>query len=313
MTIANFVPELWSAAVQLPFERKLVFAQPTVTNRNYEGVISAMGDTVNITTITDPTVNSYNKANDLEIEDLDDDQLQLLIDQGDYFAFRVNDVDKRQAAGDFQGPALRRAGIKMAGKVDTFLADLSYAHVQAANQLGHQTVVSGGTGKAGSGQVLAYDVLVDLEEKLNEADVPDDDRYVIIPPKFLSALIRDLRFSRVDASGSSETLRNGMVGRALNFDVLVSNNCHKMTSADVTASLGTLNDLVVQAGVPAAQSLAVQITETEAMRQEKRFADLVRGLQVYGGKTLYVDGIATASCSFAAGTGIDVFIDSGSA
>lgn len=102
MPITNFIPELWSAAVQVPFEKTLVYAQGTVSNRQYEGQIREQGDTVHVTSIADPTVRPYDKSTDLTTEDLDDEQVSLTVDQGAYFSFRVNDVDRVQAAGDFQ-------------------------------------------------------------------------------------------------------------------------------------------------------------------------------------------------------------------
>lgn len=303
MAITNFVPELWSAAIQLPFEKALVYGQSTVVNRKYEGEIKQQGDAVNITTISDPTIRSYNKANDITVEDLTDGTLKLTIDQGDYFAFRVNDVDKVQAAGDFQGPATQRAAFGLKDTVDKFIAGLFYAGAHADNKLGRVTVVNGGTGKAGSGQILSTDVLIELAEKLNAKSAPSDGRYVVVPPKFLSALVRSPEFMRVDASGSSESLRNGLVGRAFGFDVLVSNNVPA-----VGGSGADKDDLVIVAGIPEATTFANQLIEVEALRSEARFADLVRGLNVYGAKVTHADGIATATASFAAGTGVDTVL-----
>lgn len=303
MAITNFIPELWSAAVQLPFEKALVFGQPSVVNRDYEGEIKQQGDTVNITTIGDPTIKTYDKTVDIEVEDLSDGTIKLLIDQGDYFAFRVNDVDKVQAAGDFQGPATQRAGYGLKDKVDRYIAGFANLAVGSggpitANRLGNVSVVNGtGTGKPGAGQTTAWNVLVDLNQKLNEQSVPTDGRYVIVSPSFYSALLMDPRFTRVDASGTSEGLRNGIVGRALGFDVLMSNN---------TVSASSRNLIV--AGVPGALSFASQIVETEALRSEKRFADIIRGLHVYGAKITRPEGIATANAEFVPGTGVDTVV-----
>lgn len=303
MAITNFIPELWAAAIQLPFEKALVYGQASVVNRKYEGTIRQQGDAVNITTISDPTIRAYDKTNDIVVEDLTDGTLKLNIDQGDYFAFRVNDVDKVQAAGDFQGPATQRASFGLKDKVDQYLAGLFYAGAHTDNKVGRVTVVNGGTGKAGTGQTLAADVLIDLSEALNSKSAPADSRYVVVPPKFLSALLRSPEFMRVDASGSSESLRNGIVGRAFGFDVLVSNNVPTVGGAGADK-----DDLVIVAGVPEATTFANQLIEVEAIRSEARFADLVRGLNVYGAKVTHAEGIATATATFAAGTGVDTVV-----
>lgn len=303
MTITNFIPKLWSSAILLPFEKATVFGQPSVVNRDYEGEIKQKGDTVNITTIGDPTIKTYDKDTDIEVEDLDDGTIKLTIDKGDYFAFRVNDVDRVQAAGDFQGPATQRAGHRLKDKADQYIASLANLSVAnggpaAANRLGNVSVINGtGTGKAASDQTTAWGVLVDLNQKLNEQSAPTDGRYVVVSPAFYSALLNDPRFTRVDASGTSEGLRNGIVGRALGFDVLMSNNT-------VSAS----NRNLIVAGVPGALTFASQIVETEAIRSEKRFADIIRGLHVYGAKITRPEGIATANAEFVPGTGVDTIV-----
>ncbi|QVQ51305.1 coat protein [Spiractinospora alimapuensis] len=276
MAITNFIPELWSAAVQVPFERALVYAQGTVSNRRYEGEISQMGDTVHVTSIADPTIRTYDKSTDLTTEDLDDSSTSLVIDQGQYFSFRVNDVDRVQAAGDFQGPATARAGYRLKDGLDSYVAGL-YTSALTANQLGSIEVAKSAPGGA-------YDILVELAVALTKADCPTDGRYVVVPPEFHGVLQRDDRFVRVDASGTDQTLRNGLVGRAAGFDILLSNNAP--TTDD--------GERVVMAGIPDAISVAEQITQTEALRAQARFADIVRGLHVFGAQTFQPAGLATA-------------------
>lgn len=303
MAITNFIPELWAAAVQEPFEKALVFGQPTIANRKYEGEIRQKGDTVNITTISAPTIRDYDKDEDITIEDVSDANIKLVIDKGDYFAFRVNDVDKVQAAGDFQGSATRQAGYGLRDKVDQYIAGLFNVAAgsggpHADNRLGNVSVINGtGTGKPGDGQTTAWNVLVQLQNRLNKKSVPTDGRYVVIDPDFLSALENDPRFTSVSDSGSSETLRNGQVGRAAGFDVLLSNNTHKASSRSL-----------VVAGIPDALSFANQLVEVEALREQARFADLVRGLNIYGAKLTRPDGVATANVEYVPGTGVDTVV-----
>lgn len=347
MAITNFIPELWSAAVQMPFEANLVYGQPLCVNRDYEGEIKQQGDTVHVTSIARPTIRPYDKSTDLTTEDVADSGDSLVIDQGDYFSFRVNDVDKVQAAGNFQGPATQEAGQGMAEEVDTFLSGRMAAG--ATNRLGVQTIAS-------ATPASAYNTLIKLRTKLTNAKVPNVGRWVAVNPEFYGVLLRDDRFVRVDASGTDEGLRNGLVGRAAGFDILESNTTPSavrtvadavttstspiltsatanFTQADVGAllndgdvkvtagttiasvqsatsvtmsanskaagtgislTIGTPESKLLIAGVATATSLAMQITETEALRSEVRFADVIRGLQVYGGKVFRPTGLAVA-------------------
>lgn len=283
MSVATFIPELWDAAIKEPYEKALVYGQPSVASNAWMGQISNVGDTVHISSITAPTVKDYVRGQGIEIDDVDVSTTTLLIDQGKYFAFNVNDVDKVQAAGDFQGPATNSAGIALRDSADKYLAKQLAEGALAANKLGTVQVVNDDPARAGS-ESSAFKVLVQLANKLDKQSVPTAGRYVIVGADTYSALLMDPRFTRVDASGTEAGLRNGIVGRAVGFDVLVSNN------APVTAG----RELAI-AGVSDAFAFADQILKTEAYRNQSDFADTVRGLHVYGSSVTRPEGIATAS------------------
>jgi len=134
---------------------------------------------------------------------------------------------------------------------------------------------------------LAYTQIRKLKVALDEANVPQEGRYVVVPPWYEGLLLEDDRFVRVDASGTSEGLRNGQIGRALGFNVLASNN----------APLVTGDDYAVMAGHPSAISFAEQIASIETYRPESAFADAIKGLHVYGAKLVRPDAIATVIAS----------------
>lgn len=276
MAIANFVPEFWSAAVMQPFQDNLVYAQPSVANTDFQGTLAQMGDTVHVGTIGRPTVRAYDKDEDLITEDVAVTTSDLIVDQGAYFNFRVNDVDALQAAGPLRDPAMQEAAIGLRDSVDNYAAGVIAAGVHANNKIG---AVSLGE----TGDPEAWDVLRELRRLLNVQSVPTVGRYVIVGSNFESELLGDERFVRVDASGTDQGLRNGIVGRALGFDVLVSNN-----------TPGTAGVETVIAGVPAAYSMVTQINKVEAAREEKRFADIVKGLMIYGSKVFRPEGLASA-------------------
>lgn len=298
MAIDNFVPELWAAAVQAPFEAELVYAQSSVSNREYEGQIQQKGDTVHITTVGAPTIRAYDKSADITVEDVEDGEITLVVDQGDYFAFKVQDIDRQQAAGDFQSSATTQAGYGLKDKMDRFVAGLIQPGVQAANKVGRAVVVNNDGGTPDGTQTTAWGLLVALRQKLDKASVPSAGRYVVVPPEFISAALFDSRFVKVNESGTDTGLRNGIIARAAGFDILQSNNV-----PTVGGSGADKDDLVIAAGIPDALSVAQQLVKTEALRMQTRFADMVRGLNVYGGKLTRANGVATATARFAPGAG----------
>jgi hypothetical protein len=281
VAINNFKPQIWSARLLIAWRKRLVYGGPMVVNRDYEGDIAEAGDVVKITSISDPTIADYTpNSTVITPEELTDAQRNLPIDQSKYWAFKVDDVDKRQAKGNVMPEAMSRAAYRLADTADQYVAGL-YTGVAAANDLGTVSVPV-------AVPIAAYDeILVPLGVVLDEADVPTEGRYCIVPPWLHGRLQRDDRFVRADASGSDETLRNGVVGRAAGFTIMKSNN----TPSPVAGSN------VVQAGVNAAISFAEQINKTEAYRPESSFSDAVKGLALYGAKLIRPDGIAIATAS----------------
>lgn len=283
MSVDNFIPELWNAAIQEPYEKALVYGQPSIASNAWMGQITGVGDTVHISGITTPTIKKYVKGTPLETEEVSSTVTTLNIDQGEYFSFRVHDLDKAQAAGDFQGPATKAAAIKLRDNADVYLAGLLKDGALSANRLGTVQVIDDNPNRVGAGQTTAFKVLSKLAEKLNGQSVPTTGRYVVVGPKTYSALLMDPRFTQVDASGTAEGLRNGIVGRAIGFEVLVSNNVPTTSGRELAI-----------AGVPDALAFANQLVETEALRDPDHFGDKVRGLNVYGAAVTKPEGVATA-------------------
>lgn len=280
MSVALFKREIWSAQILTSLDETLVYAQPQIVNRDYEGEITSQGQSVRIVTVGDPSIFPYKSGDTINYEDIDTAGTDLLIDQGDAFAFKLDDVDKAQVAVNPMMKTTQRAALKLATKADSYVASL-YTGVAPANVVGS----TGSPIAVAATPTDAWDkVLIPLRTRLNRANVPAVGRYVVVSPEFTGALLRDDRFDRVDASGSSEGLRNGIVGRAAGFDVLES-NVTPVPTGDIQ---------VIQAGYPGAITYADQILETEALRLESTIADAVRGLHVYGAKLLRPEGIAVA-------------------
>lgn len=281
MSINNFKPQIWSARLLVAWRKSLVYGGPMVVNRDYEGDIAESGDVVKITSISDPTISDYvPNSTVITPEELTDAQRNLVIDQSKYWAFKVDDVDKRQAKGNVMPEAMSRAAYRLRDVADQYIAGL-YTGVAAGNNLGTISVVA-------ATPTDAYDdVLVPLKVTLDDSDCPTEGRYCVVPPWFTGRLLRDDRFISADKAGTTDALRNGFVGRAAGFNIVQSNNTPNPTG----------DDNVIQAGVNAAISFAEQINKTEAYRPESSFSDAVKGLALYGAKLVRPDGIAIVTAS----------------
>ena len=279
MAIENFIPTLWSARILQNLHKSLVFGQAGVINRDYEGEIRNVGDSVKINAIGSITVGSYTKNSDInDPEDITGAGTTLLIDQANYFNFQVDDIDRVQARPDVMSEAMREAGYALKDELDGDLAAL-WSQVSADNFIG--TNGSPKTDMGTAGYPLNY--LLQLATILDQNNVPTDGRWVIIPPWVKELLLKgDTRILNPGTPQAEMRLTNGNIGRIAGFDVLVSNNVVN-TSDD---------NYKIMAGHPMAWTLAEQIVKVEAYRMEKRFADAVKGLHVYGCKVIRPSAMA---------------------
>ncbi len=285
MSINNFIPAVWSAQLLTALDKSLVYAG--LCNRDYEGEISAYGDQVKINSLGDVTVGDYVKNTDIAAaETLTDAQRILVIDQSKYFNFQVDDVDAAQQKPKVMQEAMSRAAYALADKADQYIAGL-YTEISGTNTMGSDASPISIAVAAAQGVSPAYEKLVDLAVKLDEANVPKTGRWVVIPPWYHGLLLKDSRFISAGTLKTDDVLANGFVGRAAGFDIYTSNNVPNTNNALYK----------VIAGYSGAWSYAEQIAEVEAYRPERRFADAVKGLHLYGAKVTRPLGLALMICS----------------
>ncbi|MDX3405531.1 P22 phage major capsid protein family protein [Streptomyces sp. ME02-6977A] len=279
MAISAFKPEVWNANLLVALEKSHVYAAAGVVNRDYEGDIANYGDTVHITSLVEPTIGTYTPHTDITIEDVDDVDATLLIDQSKYFAFEVDDVEKRQAfnGGKVLTEQARKAAYKLRDTADKYVAGLMAAGVDAGNLVAEATLADPGD---------AYDLLVDLGTLLDESDVPDEGRWTVVTPAYYGLLKKDTRFVGTGDAQAAMTRTNGIVGEAAGFSIRKSNNAPDGPGAGA-------GKLII-AGYNGAVTYAEQINKTEATRKEKGFADIVKGLHLYGSKVVRPVGLAAA-------------------
>lgn len=280
MAVTNFVPDIWSANILENLSRRSVAG--ACVNRDYEGDIARSGDSVKITNITDPTIGTYTAHSDITVEDIDDATQALLINQAKYFAFELDDVERAQAVngGAVLAEAAKRAAYGLKNTLDAFVFTTMAAGASASapdHQVAEATISTASD---------AYVALVDWGVLLDNADIPEEDRFVVVTPAFHGKLLKDDRFVKAGDDASMTTRQNGRVGEAAGFDVYKSNNLPDGAGAGAGKAM--------IAGYRGATTLAEQIVSVEAARMEKRFADMVKGLHVYGCKVTRATGLVVA-------------------
>lgn len=273
MSVANFIPELWSAQLLEDFRARNVFTN--LVNRNYEGEIRNAGDTVKITTPSAITVGAYSGT--VSYQTPTSTQQSLLIDQQRYWAFELDDVDQAQANVSLMQAYMREAAVALAGDVDKALAGLY-------TEAGDSSLTISLT--ATTPRQDLYPKLVDAGRILDEADVPRDGRWVVMTPKGYAHVLKEDEFIHASPAGDG-VLRTANVGQIAGFTVYVSNHLTESTS----------NVYQYLYGTNAAITFAEQVTKTEAMRRETSFKDAVRGLLVYGRQVVRPAALGTIAAT----------------
>ncbi|MCD7822529.1 MAG: phage capsid protein [Oscillospiraceae bacterium] len=277
MAISTFIPELWSARLLDALEK--VHVAGSLVNRDYEGEIKQCGSSVHINTIGDITVSNYERGSEIgDPEDISTTDTTLDITEAKYFNFQIENVDAAQAAGDVMDTAMRRSAYALNDVADAYVLETLAMGANDENIIGMDTPIA-----LTADNVYSY--IVQLRLIMDKNSVPNEGRTIVLPPDVYALLLQDSRFTGSGSMGE-ETTRSGYIGRIAGFDIYESNNCYND---------GT--NYYVTAQVPSACTYAEQILETTAYRPEKRFADAVKGLHVYGAKVTNPAQVAVLVCT----------------
>jgi len=271
----NWLPVIYSQKVQKFFRTASVVED--ITNTDYAGEIENFGDTVNI--IKEPTisVSSYTRGGQINIQNLADDQLQLVVDQANAFAFKVDDIEERQSHVNWESLATSSGAYALK---DSYDENVIAAMVSGAGT----TVGSDGSGTDtgfGTSEEDPANILANAAKRLHGADVPTDNRWFLGTPEFYEQLGNSsAKLMDASVTGDSKSpLRNGNVleGEVNGFKLYMTNNFAAST---------TSNYYKVLYGHMSSTATANAIAKTEVVRDPDSFADIVRGLHVFGRKVL---------------------------
>ncbi|MDD3151049.1 MAG: hypothetical protein PHV68_09505 [Candidatus Gastranaerophilales bacterium] len=282
---ANFIPEVWSQKLAVSLDNSGVMMQ--CVNKNYEGDIAAAGDTVKIRSFGDVSVSSYTGTIS-SYSELTASSVDLIVDQSKAFAFKVNDIAKAQANINIVDGYIQRAKIAVDLVKDQFLL-AKHVDAPADNVIGEDAAPVIIT----SSNIYAQ--FVGLAKKLKNANAITTGQtpWVVINPEIEALLLQSTEFTHASNIGD-KTLREGSIGKIAGMDVLV---CTNLTATTVDTD-GFDGDLYyVLAGTNDAITFASSIVNVETLRDTSSFADLVRGLYVYGAKTIVPNALAKLVCT----------------
>nr|DAH38040.1 MAG TPA: Major capsid protein [Caudoviricetes sp.] len=281
----TFIPEVWSGKLIENFYDATVLA--AISNTDYEGEIRKYGDTVNIRTTPEIEIKEYKKGQTLELSKPEAPKIQLLINQGEYFACVEDDVDKIQSDIAMMDMWTKDASERMKIRVDSKVLGSIAGDVAAINRGATAGRISGNINLGTATAAVAItkenvlDFIVDLGTVLDEANAPEDNRYLVIPAK-MAGMIKKSDLQDASLTGdSTSVLRNGRLGMIDRFTLYMSHNLPN-----------TGGKFSIYAGHKMGLTFASQMTNMESLRAETTFGNIVRGLQVYGFKVVKPEALA---------------------
>lgn len=310
----KFIPEIWSGKLQQKFYDSTVLS--AIANTDWEGEIKDQGDKVKIRTVPSITINDYTKGLALTSEVPATSVVELNIDKGHYFSVVADDIDKTQAdlrlMDIFSNDAAQQMKIKidtnvlagivggaeastnrgvskaspLGGRIDGNLP-LGFYNATGASAIAVAIDPASSTGAGATGtKRTPLDHLLDLGQAMDEQNLPESGRFVVVPAWF-AAMLKKGDLKNVYVSGDATSIaRNGQVGTIDRFTVYVSNLLPKVTGTTDTNGGTAKTGYSVFAGVKEGLTFASQVTKVETLRSTSTFGDIMRGLNVYGYKVV---------------------------
>ena len=281
-------PSIFSQKV-LKFFRRASVAE-AITNTDYSGEIENYGDTVKIIKEPTVTVSSYTRGSVVNTQDLTDTEITLTVDQGNYFAFKVDDIEERQSHVNWESLATSSGAYSLKKAYDyNILKEINDSAVQ-----GTATTDTGAAGAAiscNTGNECA-NYLARMAQQLDANDVPQENRWFVANSGFYE-ILKQADAKLMDASVTGENmsaLMNGAVtARKIHGFTLYQTNVIQTASYTFGPS-ATSGETTCLAGHMSAVCTASHIAKTEVIRDPDSFADIVRGLHVFGRKVLRGSG-----------------------
>src|SRR5574340_37721 len=280
-----FVPTIYSAKMQAKFYAASVV--PAIANHDWEGDIKGAGDKVVIRKI--PTIQIFDHVvnADLPVQDVSDESITLLIDKAKGYNFNVTYVDQYQSDIAIIEKLTEDAAMQMKVAIDQSVLQSVYADVATANTVGTSIGVTPPLQLSSLATATYITPLLNAGQVLDANNVPrDGNRWAVITPQFANYLkLSDLKQVLITGDDKSP-LRNGYVGEIDGMKVYISNNILNANGATV----GAPSECLV--GHSSALAFASQFQKPEMLPNPRTFGTLVRGLNVYGFKTVKPEAMA---------------------
>ena len=278
----NFIPELWSDEVIGAYKSNLVVAN-LVTKLSHKG---KKGDTIYIPVPARGSASAKAANTQVTLSAATNTKVTVSINKHYEYSKLIEDIAEVQALASMRKFYTDDAGYALAKQVDTDLFALSE---------GFQGGTVGGTGAAsyenavkGSDGTTAYtgnsSNAADITDAgirrmlltLDDADVPMDNRVLVVPPIAANDMLGINRFTEQQFIGSGDAIRTGKIGQIYGVDVYISSNC---PSASGNSGADRVGMLMHKDALVLAEQVGVR---SQTQYKQEYLGDLFTSDTIYG-------------------------------
>ena len=289
-TQAVFIPEIWSDEIIAAYKRTLVLAN-LVSKMPMAG---KKGDTIHVPKPTRGAVAAKVSGQAVTMQSDVESEVVVLIDQHFEYSRFIEDITEKQALNSMRAFYTGDAGYALAKKVDTDLQNLGtglgdgtkVAAPVTADWVNSAVLINGGSGvltpfvaAGGSGSVFDDAAFRSLVQKMDDADVPMDNRSFVVPPAMRNVMLGIDRYVSSDFVGGSG-VETGLIGELYGIKVYVTTACPVIESGVKAATL-LHKDTYVHA-----EQLAVR---SQSQYKQEFLADLFTSDTIYGVQVMRPD------------------------
>ena len=279
----NFIPELWPDEVIGAYKTNLVLAN-LVTKLSHKG---KKGDSIHIPVPARGSASVKAANTQVTLSAATNEKITVTIDKHYEYSKLIEDIAEVQALSSMRKFYTDDAGFALAKQVDSDLFALSE---------GFQDGTVGGTGAAvyekarigGDGTTLytgASRNCTDITDAgiramlllLDNADVPMDNRSMVVPPIVVNDMLGLARFTEQQFIGSGDAIKTGKIGQIYGVDIMISTSC------PLTVGAATATDRVGMIVHKDALVLAEQVgVRSQTQYKQEYLGDLFTSDTIYG-------------------------------
>jgi len=289
-TGATFIPEIWSDEIIAAYEKSLVLAN--LVNRM--PMTGKKGDTLHIPKPTRGNASAKSAETQVTLIAATESEVQVTVDKHYEYSRLIEDITDVQALASMRQFYTSDAGYALAKQVDTDLFALGkslgdsdgadWVHSNSFYMDASTDLTAYAVDTVAAGDVFTDDAFREAVKELDDADVPMDGRFLVVPPSVVQTIRGITRYNSSDFVSGQPTV-NGNIGSLYGIDIYVSTNCPIIETAADNAAGGDLKAGLL--GHKDAMVFAEQMgVRTQTQYKQEYLGDLFTADTLYGVKVL---------------------------